>query len=228
MVNENNTSGYIHIMIPAEYMHVYRRLAVLLADYGEDMLKDCKASCKDRNAGVIECYNMFNAAVAAKELGKTKLADLIIKYISAKIDYIYTQNGEDIPDPVDPDYPGPVENQYWYVGQINATRSQFEGLSAAELLNNAVAYTILYNTVTLNINSSCWYIMVPNYIHVQSAKYTSGNITTEFTQEMIENGFVTGIIHEPIDIGGITYNVYVNRDFNFIDSNTPAEVKLKQ
>lgn len=80
---------YIYVTIPAEYICVYHRILAMLADYGEDMLKDCKASCTDRNSGVIECFNMFNAAVAARKLGKEKLAETLIKYIKAKINQIY-------------------------------------------------------------------------------------------------------------------------------------------
>lgn len=87
---------YIYVTVPAEYICVYHRILAMLADYGEDMLKDCKASCTDRNSGVIECFNMFNAAVAARKLGggdpnnkKTKLAALLINYIKAKINQIY-------------------------------------------------------------------------------------------------------------------------------------------
>lgn len=80
---------YVYVTIPAEYICVYHRILAMLADYGEDMLKDCKASCTDKNSGVIECFNMFNSAVAARKLGKDKLAATIIKYIKAKINQIY-------------------------------------------------------------------------------------------------------------------------------------------
>ena len=94
---------YIYVTIPAEYVCVYHRILAMLADYGVEMLKDCKATCKDRNSGVIECFNMFNAAVAARQLGKSasnngdnaasdkysKLAATLIKYIKAKINQIY-------------------------------------------------------------------------------------------------------------------------------------------
>ena len=83
---------YVYITIPAEYVCVYHRILAMLADYGEEMLKDCKATCKDRNSGVIECFNMFNAAVAARKLGDEyhlKLAETLIKYIKAKINQIY-------------------------------------------------------------------------------------------------------------------------------------------
>ena len=80
---------YIYVTIPAEYICVYHRILAMLADYGEDMLNDCKASCTDRNSNVIECFNMFNAAVAARKLGKDKLAETLIKYIKAKINQMY-------------------------------------------------------------------------------------------------------------------------------------------
>jgi len=80
---------YVYVTIPAEYICVYHRILAMLADYGEEMLKDCKASCTDRNSGVIECKNMFDAAVAARKLGKNKLAETLIKYIKAKINQIY-------------------------------------------------------------------------------------------------------------------------------------------
>ncbi len=80
---------YVYVTIPAEYICVYHRILTMLADYGEEMLKDCKASCTDKNSGVIECFNMFNSAVAARKLGKDKLAEVIIKYVKAKINQIY-------------------------------------------------------------------------------------------------------------------------------------------
>lgn len=84
---------YVYVTIPAEYICVYHRILAMLADYGEDMLKDCKAACKDRNSSVIDCFNMFNAAVGARKLGKDSLAATLIKYIKAKINQIY--KGED-------------------------------------------------------------------------------------------------------------------------------------
>lgn len=76
---------YIYSLIPSKYVITYHNILMLLADYGEDMLKDCKANCKDRNSNVIECYNMFNSAIASYNLGNTKLADTIVKYINGKL-----------------------------------------------------------------------------------------------------------------------------------------------
>lgn len=80
---------YVYMTIPASWVCVYHRILAMLADYGEDMLKDCKAACTDRNNNVIECFNMFNAAIAARKIGKDKLAETLIKYVKAKINQIY-------------------------------------------------------------------------------------------------------------------------------------------
>lgn len=88
------TLEYIYVTIPADYVCVYHDIMQLLADYGIDMLKDCKASCTSRNSNVIECFNLFNAAVAARKLGNVKLADLLINYIKAKICHLRDSSSE--------------------------------------------------------------------------------------------------------------------------------------
>lgn len=87
---------YIYVTVPAEYICVYHRILAMMADYGEDMLKNCKASCTDKNNNVIECFNMFNAAVAARKLGMTKEAETLIKYVSSQLNLI---NGEEVKTP---------------------------------------------------------------------------------------------------------------------------------
>lgn len=84
---------YVYITIPAEYICIYHRILVMLADYGIELIKDCKASCTNRNVKVIECFNMFNAAVAARKLNKEKEASLLINYVKAQLDLLY--NGKD-------------------------------------------------------------------------------------------------------------------------------------
>lgn len=83
---------YVYVTIPSEYVCIYHKLLAMMADFGEDMLKDCKASCTDRNSSVIECYNMFNSAIAARTIGKGKLAETLIKYIKTKINQVYKGN----------------------------------------------------------------------------------------------------------------------------------------
>lgn len=76
---------YIYTKVPLEFFPIYHGLLELMADYGEEALKECKASCTDRNTDVINCYNIFNAAISAKALNKDKLAETLKKYIEAKL-----------------------------------------------------------------------------------------------------------------------------------------------
>lgn len=90
---ENNTveinPEYVYMTIPAEYICTYHKILVLLADYGLDMLNDCQAGCTNQNKSIINCFNMFNAAIAARKLGLTKQAETIIKYVNGQLNLIY-------------------------------------------------------------------------------------------------------------------------------------------
>lgn len=79
----------IYLKIPKDYIQTYNKLLIYLADFGEDALKNCDSACSRTNKNIIKCWNMFQSALAAKELGKDKLADVIIKYINAQLDIIY-------------------------------------------------------------------------------------------------------------------------------------------
>ena len=80
-LNEINPE-VVYMIIPAEWACVYQKLLVAVADFGEQMLYDCQASCKEHNKTIINCWHMFASAVAAYQLGKTKLAETLIKYIN--------------------------------------------------------------------------------------------------------------------------------------------------
>lgn len=79
----------LYMTIPAEWACLYQKLLVAVADFGEQMLMNCKASCKDTNKSIINCWHMFMSAIAAHQLGKNKLAETLIKYIKAQLKLIY-------------------------------------------------------------------------------------------------------------------------------------------
>lgn len=88
---------YVYIRIPEDYVTLYHRIMSLMADYGEAKLKDCTAECLRNNQLVINAYNMFNAAIAARENGEGTLANTLFKYVRATIDNLY-RGSETIPD----------------------------------------------------------------------------------------------------------------------------------
>ena len=80
---------YVYIKIPEDYVNLYHRIMSLMADYGEAKLKDCTAECLRNNQLVINAYNMFNAAIAARENGRGDLANTLFIYVRATIDNLY-------------------------------------------------------------------------------------------------------------------------------------------
>ena len=88
---------YVYATIPARYACLYHKLLILLSDYGVDMLNDCSATCKGSNKNIITCFNMFEAGVASWNLGLTKRAETIMKYINAEVNAIYRSRGRECP-----------------------------------------------------------------------------------------------------------------------------------
>ena len=92
---------YIYMTIPADYVCTYNKILTLLAEFGVDMLNDCRASCTKRNKSIVDCFNMFNAAVAARKLGQDKVAQTLIKYINGQLKII-NNNTDIVPNIVYP------------------------------------------------------------------------------------------------------------------------------
>lgn len=89
IVTKKLPAEYIYVSIPKEYLKVYTHLLILMSDYGKEMLDDCNSNCSNKNLEIIKCFNMFNAAIAARQLGKTKLAETLIKYIESTLNLKY-------------------------------------------------------------------------------------------------------------------------------------------
>lgn len=83
---------YIYMTIPADYICTYHKILILLSEYGVDMLNDCQAGCSNQNKSIINCFNMFNAAVAARKLGQDKTAETIMKYVNGQLNIIHNYN----------------------------------------------------------------------------------------------------------------------------------------
>lgn len=83
---------YIYMTIPADYVCTYHKILILLSEYGVDMLNDCQAGCSNQNKSIINCFNMFNAAVAARKLGQDKTAETIMKYVNGQLNIIHNHN----------------------------------------------------------------------------------------------------------------------------------------
>lgn len=84
---KNADGTYIYLVVPAKYECIYTKLLVSMSDLGIDLIKDCSATCRGINRQVLNCWNMFQGACCAYEMGEEKKADLMINYINAQLKY---------------------------------------------------------------------------------------------------------------------------------------------
>ena len=84
-----NQVQYAYSTFPKTWVGLYQKLHYLYVEYGLDTVKDCKAVCSERSTKIIDCYNIFNAAVSAFNIGRKKEADLIYNYLSSQMKLYY-------------------------------------------------------------------------------------------------------------------------------------------
>ena len=87
---------FLYLTIPADYICTYHKLLVYLADFGKKLLDDCSAVCKGNNKTVVDCWNLFQSALACKSLGQDKQASLFIDYINKQLEQVYRGTDEKI------------------------------------------------------------------------------------------------------------------------------------
>lgn len=89
---------HVYMIIPKEYICTYHKLLIGLSDMGMDMFHDCSSNCKESNKTIITCWNMFQGAIAAKQLKQDKQADLLINYINSQLNIIVNGNNIELHD----------------------------------------------------------------------------------------------------------------------------------
>lgn len=87
---------YAYLVIPTKYICTYHKILIYLADFGKRLLDDCSASCKGNNKTIVDCWNLFQSALACYTLGHHKQADLFIDYINKQLECIYRGEEDDV------------------------------------------------------------------------------------------------------------------------------------
>lgn len=87
---------FLYLTIPADYVCTYHKLLVYLADFGKKLLDDCSATCKGNNKTIIDCWNLFQSALACRTIGQDKQASLFIDYINKQLNNIYRGTDEKV------------------------------------------------------------------------------------------------------------------------------------
>lgn len=80
---------YVYLTIPSNYVCIYHKLVMMMSELGKDIIDDCTYTCKNKGKNIVNCWNLFQSAVAAYNIGKIKEADFYIKYIDQQLELIY-------------------------------------------------------------------------------------------------------------------------------------------
>ena len=98
---------YVYLTIPSEYICVYHKLLVALIDFGKDIQTNnctsynvnccgnkCCANSKKRADITMACWNMFQCALANRQIGNIEQADIFIKNIDKLLIKLYSSTGK--------------------------------------------------------------------------------------------------------------------------------------
>lgn len=70
---------------PDEWEATHKHILILFSEYGVEAIKDCKSLCANRNSRLVDCFNIFNSAVAAYAAGYIKKATLTYNYLVGQL-----------------------------------------------------------------------------------------------------------------------------------------------
>lgn len=83
---EEINANLLYLCIPKDWNNTYYKLLYLLADEGKNIIDDCNYTCSNHGNNVFTCWNLFQSAIAANEIGESKKANLFINYIDKQLD----------------------------------------------------------------------------------------------------------------------------------------------
>lgn len=75
----------IYQTCPTEYAEVGKHLLTIFANFGEQLIKDCKATKTTQGNNILNCWLMFNSAISSYNLGNVKQATLLLDYVKKEL-----------------------------------------------------------------------------------------------------------------------------------------------
>lgn len=95
----------LYLSIPYEWSNTYYKLLYLLAYDGKNIIDDCNYTCANKGNNVFTCWNLFQSAIAAKELGEDKKATLFKDYVDKQLNCYIRNDNIELPKFDTDDYP---------------------------------------------------------------------------------------------------------------------------
>ena len=84
------------ITYPDEWENTHNHILFIFSEYGIEAIKDCKAICSKRNSNIVDCFNIFNSAVAAYNAGLVRKAELIYNFLVGQLKIYFPHYNFDI------------------------------------------------------------------------------------------------------------------------------------
>lgn len=92
-----NDINVLYLSIPYNWSNTYYKLLYLLAYNGKNIIDDCDYTCNNKGNNVFTCWNLFQSAIAAKELGEDKKANLFKDYVDKQLNYYIKNDKIELP-----------------------------------------------------------------------------------------------------------------------------------
>lgn len=195
---QNEDGTYVYLTVPLKYNCVYTKLLIMVSDLGIDLIKDCTSTCKGVNRQVINCWNMFQAACAAYQLGEEKKANLLINYIVAQLrleckDAIVSK---------------PISV---YIGHTDIPPFTFKNMSVADIIALPHVELNVQDEENQNIiikqEQSIHFVIVPDSVSLDNSEFGDVLTTTLWKEVAPADGAYRRMINNEV-VDGIHYTVY--------------------
>lgn len=201
--------NYIQHIIPGEYLPTYKKLLYALSKIGKQIMDDCAYSCKQGGHNIFVCWQLFQSAIAAYNIGETKKADLFIKYINSQLPKSIRLEQVEL-DVIDHKYP----NVSYYVNANGSTVFTLQAIYEGKVYQRTITLPIdgyvppvkakaIYEIFTWEAIQT--YLSEKSY--EQIFDITKEELTERPTSIVLENGSHT--------VSGDVIYIYVPSDIRF-------------
>ena len=205
----NNEDGtYIYFIVPERFHCTYTKLLKKMSELGVSIINDCTSTCKGERRQIINSWYMFQSACAAYNLGETKKADFLIKYINDSFNFNCNIIGEII------------------IGNYTGEPTKFNTMNYDDIITNSNIENIyLVDKVGKFIfkqTSDIHFMIVPNNITITLAMFGNEIATTLYEDKTktgayrintnLKDGYTVYWFYSPI--GKIEEDIIVNYNSN--------------
>lgn len=153
--------NYVQLIIPGDYLPTYKKLLYALSKIGKQIMDDCAYSCKQGGHNIFVCWQLFQSAIAAYNIGETKKADLFIKYIDSQLPKSIRLEQVEL-DVIDHQYP----NVNYYINDNGSTVFTLQAIYKGQVYQRTITLpmsgyippvvvkSVVYNNFTLETLSA--------------------------------------------------------------------------